>query len=191
LKYLVVGLGNPGAEYHHTRHNIGFDVLDHMAMHAEVFFSTERYGDIARFKTRGRQVILLKPNTFMNLSGKAVNYWMQMEHIQPENLLVITDDLALPTGTIRIRLKGSDGGHNGLKSINETLNTTNYARLRFGVGSEFSKGHQVNYVLGKWPEEDEKLVQERIKLSAEAVRTFIAVGPVMAMNQFNTKGGPA
>lgn len=187
MKYLVAGLGNPGAEYIHTRHNIGFDVLDHMARHAEVFFSTERYGDIARLKIRGRQVILLKPNTFMNLSGKAVNYWMQMEHISLQNLLVVTDDLALPTGTLRIRLKGSDGGHNGLKSINETLNTTDYARLRFGVGSDFAKGRQVNYVLGKWPEEDEKLVQERIALSAEAIRTFIAAGPVLAMNQFNTK----
>jgi peptidyl-tRNA hydrolase, PTH1 family len=191
LKYLVTGLGNPGADYAHTRHNIGFDVLDHMAGHAEVFFSTERYGEIARLKIRGRQVILLKPATFMNLSGKAVNYWLQMEHIPLENLLVITDDLALPTGTIRIRLKGSDGGHNGLKSINETLNTTNYARLRFGVGSEYAKGHQVNYVLGKWPEAEEKLVQERIQLSVEAIRTFIAAGPVLAMNQFNTKGGPA
>ncbi len=183
----MAGLGNPGAEYTHTRHNIGFDVLDHLAENAEAFFSTERLGEIARFKIRGRQVILLKPNTFMNLSGKALNYWMQDEHIPIQNILVVTDDLALPTGTIRIRLKGSDGGHNGLKHINETLNSTDYARLRFGVGSEFSKGHQVNYVLGKWPEEDEKLVQDQIKKSAEAIRTFIAIGPVMAMNQFNTK----
>lgn len=188
MKYLLAGLGNPGAEYNHTRHNIGFDVLDHLARHAEVFFSTERYGDIARIKIRGRQVILLKPNTFMNLSGKAVNYWMQIEHIQLSNLLVVTDDLALPTGAIRIRLKGSDGGHNGLKNINEVLNSTDYARLRFGVGSEFAKGRQVNYVLGKWPEEDEKLVQERIQVAADAIRTFIAAGPVLAMNQFNTKG---
>ena len=189
MKYLVAGLGNPGAEYIHTRHNIGFDVLDHMAMHAEVFFSTERYGDIARLKIRGRQVILLKPNTFMNLSGKAVNYWLQMEHIPLQNLLVVTDDLALPVGTLRIRLKGSDGGHNGLKNINETLNTTDFARLRFGVGNEFAKGRQVNYVLGRWSDDEEKLVQERIKLSAEAIKTFIAAGPVLAMNQFNTKGG--
>lgn len=187
MKYLVAGLGNPGAEYQHTRHNIGFDVLDHLAKNAEAFFSTERLGDIARFKLRGRQVILLKPNTFMNLSGKALNYWMQAEHIPIQNILIVTDDLALPTGTLRIRLKGSDGGHNGLKHINETLNSTDYARLRFGVGSEFSKGSQVNYVLGKWPDEEEKLVQDQITKAAEAIRTFIAIGPVMAMNQFNTK----
>ncbi len=187
MKYLVTGLGNPGAEYFHTRHNIGFDVLDHMARHAEVFFSTERYGDVARLKIRGRQVLLLKPNTFMNLSGKAVNYWLQLEHISLQHLLVVTDDLALPTGTLRMRLKGSDGGHNGLKSINETLNTTDYARLRFGVGNEFAKGRQSNYVLSKWPEEEEKFVQEQIARAAEATRTFIAIGAVMAMNQFNTK----
>jgi PTH1 family peptidyl-tRNA hydrolase len=186
LKYLVTGLGNPGAEYSHTRHNIGFDVLDFIAQHAEVFFSRERYGDVARIKIRGKQVLLLKPNTFMNLSGKAVNYWLQLEHIPIENLLVVTDDLALPSGTLRIRLKGSDGGHNGLKHIQETLNTTNYARLRFGVGNEFSKGHQVNYVLSKWPEEEQKLVQQRIERAADAVRTFIGAGPVLAMNQFNT-----
>jgi len=190
LKYLVAGLGNPGAEYEHTRHNIGFDVLDHMAKHAEVFFSSERYGDIARIKIRGKQVILLKPNTYMNLSGKAVNYWMQMEHISQQNLVVITDDLALPAGSIRIRLKGSDGGHNGLKHINETLNTTEYARLRFGVGSDFSKGKQVNYVLGRWPADDEPMIQERISVASEAIRTFIGAGPVFAMNQFNSKGTP-
>ena len=158
-----------------------------MAQHAEVFFSRERYGDVARIKIRGKQVLLLKPNTFMNLSGKAVNYWLQSDHVPIENLLVVTDDLALPSGTLRIRLKGSDGGHNGLKHIQETLNTTNYARLRFGVGNEFSKGHQVNYVLGKWPDEEEKFIQERIEKAAEAIRTFIGAGPVLAMNQFNTK----
>ncbi|MBL0339729.1 MAG: aminoacyl-tRNA hydrolase [Bacteroidetes bacterium] len=187
MKYLVVGLGNPGAEYAHTRHNIGFDVLDYTAAHIEAFFSSERYGHIARIKIRGKQVILLKPNTFMNLSGKAVNYWLQIEHIPIENMLVITDDIALPSGTIRIRLKGSDGGHNGLKSINETMNTTNYARLRFGVGNNFFKGQQADYVLSKWPEEEMKLVAERIALSSDAIRTFIAAGPVLAMNQFNTK----
>ncbi len=123
----------------------------------------------------------------MNLSGKAVNYWKQMEHIPVENMIVITDDIALPTGTIRIRLKGSDGGHNGLKSINEVLNTTNYARLRFGVGNNFHKGQQADYVLSRWPDEEQKLVKERIALSADAIRTFIAAGPVLAMNQFNTK----
>lgn len=187
MKFLVVGLGNPGAEYAHTRHNIGFDVLDYLAEHVEAFFSSERYGHIARIKIRGKQVTLLKPNTFMNLSGKAVNYWLQAEHISIDNLLVITDDIALPTGTIRIRLKGSDGGHNGLKSINEIMNTTDYARLRFGVGNDFHKGQQADYVLSAWPEEEKKLVHERIVLSADAIRTFVAAGPVLAMNQFNTK----
>ncbi len=183
----MVGLGNPGIEYAHTRHNIGFDVLDYLAAQVEAFFSSERLGHVARIKIRGKQVILLKPSTFMNLSGKAVNYWMQAEHIPIENVLVITDDLALPTGTIRIRMKGSDGGHNGLKSINEILNTTNYARLRFGVGNNFFKGQQADYVLSGWPDEDKKLVDERIVLSSDAIRTFIAAGPVLAMNQFNTK----
>ncbi len=183
----MVGLGNPGAEYAHTRHNIGFDVVDHLVNHAEVFFSTERYGDIARVKIRGKQVIFLKPNTYMNLSGKAVNYWKQLEHIPIENILVVTDDIALPSGTIRIRLKGSDGGHNGLKSINEILNTTNYARLRFGVGNNFHKGQQADYVLSGWPEEEQKMIKEKIALSADAIRTFVAAGPVLAMNQFNTK----
>lgn len=187
MKFLVVGLGNPGAEYAHTRHNIGFDVVDHLVNHAEVFFSSERYGDIARVKIRGKQVIFLKPNTYMNLSGKAVNYWKQLEHIPIENILVVTDDIALPAGTIRIRLKGSDGGHNGLKSINEILNTTNYARLRFGVGNNFHKGQQADYVLSGWPEDEQQMIKEKIALSADAIRTFVAAGPVLAMNQFNTK----
>lgn len=187
MKFLVVGLGNPGAEYAHTRHNIGFDVVDHLVNHAEVFFSAERYGDIARVKIRGKQVIFLKPNTFMNLSGKAVNYWKQFEHIPIENILVVTDDIALPAGTIRIRLKGSDGGHNGLKSINEILNTTNYARLRFGVGNNFHKGQQADFVLSGWPEVEQKMIQEKIALAVDAIRTFVAAGPVLAMNQFNTK----
>lgn len=183
----MVGLGNPGAEYAHTRHNIGFDVVDHLVNHAEVFFSNERYGDVARIKIRGKQVVFLKPNTYMNLSGKAVNYWKQLEHIPIENILVVTDDIALPSGTIRIRLKGSDGGHNGLKSINEVLNTTNYARLRFGVGNNFHKGQQADYVLSGWPEDEQQMISEKIALAADAIRTFIAAGPVLAMNQFNTK----
>jgi peptidyl-tRNA hydrolase, PTH1 family len=186
LKFLIVGLGNPGLEYAHTRHNIGFDVVDFLANEAGVTFSGDRHGSLARIKIRGKQVILLKPNTYMNLSGKAVNYWMHSEHIMMDNILVITDDIALPAGSIRIRLKGSDGGHNGLKSINETLNSTAYARLRFGVGSDFSKGRQADYVLDTWPEEQKALIDERIKLAAQAVRSFIADGPVMAMNRFNT-----
>ena len=187
MKFLVTGLGNPGADYSHTRHNIGFDVLDHMARHAEVFFSPERYGDVARLKIRGKQVVLLKPNTYMNLSGKAINYWLQLEHIPIENLLVVTDDIALPAGTIRIRLKGSDGGHNGLKSIQESLNNTNYARLRFGAGNEFAKGKQVDHVLSRWDDSEISLINERIETAAEAIKTFVTTGPVFAMNRFNTK----
>jgi PTH1 family peptidyl-tRNA hydrolase len=187
LKFLVVGLGNPGAEYAHTRHNIGFDIVDHMAASAETVFASDRLAHIARIKIRGRQVILVKPTTFMNLSGKAVNYWLQAEHISRENLLVITDDIALPTGALRIRLKGSDGGHNGLKDIQEVLNSTDYARLRFGVGNDFPKGRQADFVLSPWGDDEKKLVAERIALAADAVRTFVAVGAAMAMNQFNNK----
>lgn len=186
MKFLVVGLGNPGSEYEHTRHNIGFDILDHLAANAGAFFVGERHGSVARMRIRGRQVILLKPSTYMNLSGKAVNYWLQQEHLDAEHLLVITDDIALPPGTIRIRLKGSDGGHNGLKSINETLNHTNYARLRFGIGSDFSKGQQADYVLDAWPDDQKAIVSERIETAIQAIRTFIGDGPVMAMNKFNS-----
>ena len=185
MKFLVVGLGNPGADYAHTRHNIGFDVVDEIATTAGCAFSHERYGDICRTKIRGKTVILLKPTTYMNLSGKAVNYWLHQEHIQPDNLLVITDDLALPSGKLRIRLKGSDGGHNGLKSINEVLNSTNYARLRFGIGNEFLKGQQANYVLSKWDLTEETEIREKIVRAAEAVSMFISAGPVFAMNHFN------
>ncbi len=185
MKFLVVGLGNPGSEYEHTRHNIGFDILDQLAANSEAFFVGGRPGQIARILIRGKQVVLLKPSTFMNLSGKAVNYWLQQESIQPEQLLVVTDDLALQPGTIRIRLKGSDGGHNGLKSIQETLNHSNFARMRFGIGNEFYKGRQADYVLDAWPEEQKKLVGERIEIAVQAIRTFIGEGPVMAMNQFN------
>ncbi|MFN5323496.1 MAG: aminoacyl-tRNA hydrolase [Bacteroidota bacterium] len=185
MKFLVVGLGNPGAEYAHTRHNIGFDVLDEIAKKSNGVFTQERHGLICRIKIRGKVAILLKPNTFMNLSGKAVNYWMQQEHVPLNNLLVVTDDLALPPGTIRIRLKGSDGGHNGLKSINETLNTTEYARLRFGIGSDFPKGHQADYVLSVWGEDQALTVAEKTQKAVEAITQYIGSGPVFAMNQFN------
>ncbi|MFM2189853.1 MAG: peptidyl-tRNA hydrolase, partial [Bacteroidota bacterium] len=164
----MVGLGNPGAEYDGTRHNIGFAVVDSLAESAGISFTSERLGSVARIKIRGKQVVLLKPNTYMNLSGKAVNYWLQYEQIPVANLIVITDDLALPVGSIRIRLKGSDGGHNGLKSINETLNSTDYSRLRFGIGSQFPKGKQADYVLSAWSDEEFTLVKEKTKRSAEA-----------------------
>ena len=186
MKFLIVGLGNPGVEYSHTRHNIGFDVLDRIAQDAGTAFSIGRHADVAGLKMRGRHVVLIKPTTYMNLSGKAVNYWMQAEHISIENLLVVTDDIALPEGVIRIRLKGSDGGHNGLKSINEMLNSTLYARLRFGVGNDFPKGRQADYVLNPWPDEQKALIEEKIKVAADAVKTFVTSGPVLAMNLFNT-----
>lgn len=185
MKFLVVGLGNPGAEYALTRHNIGFEVLDHWVARSEAKFSLDRLGFVCRIKVRGKLVILLKPNTFMNLSGKAVKYWLQHENIPLNNLLVVTDDLALPVGAIRIRLKGSDGGHNGLKSINESLNTNDYARLRFGIGNDFPKGHQADYVLEAWTQEQMPIIEQKTKTAVEAVTQFIAAGPVFAMNQFN------
>jgi len=159
MKYLIVGLGNPGAEYQFTRHNIGFEILDALSGASNITFTPDRYGDVASLKHKGRTLILLKPSTFMNLSGKAVRYWLTKEKIPLENMLVITDDLALPFGTIRMRAKGSDGGHNGLKSIQELIETTKYARLRFGIGDTFNKGSQVNYVLGKWGEEESKTLR--------------------------------
>ena len=154
MKYLIVGLGNIGPEYQNTRHNIGFKVLDAFAKASNTVFEDMRYGAVATVKLKGRTLILLKPNTYMNLSGKAVSYWMQKEKIELSNLFVVVDDLALPFGTIRLRGKGSDGGHNGLKSINQLLGTQDYTRLRFGIGNEFPKGKQVDYVLGEWSSEE-------------------------------------
>jgi peptidyl-tRNA hydrolase, PTH1 family len=187
MKYLIAGLGNIGSEYADTRHNIGFKVLDFLAEESGIFFSPDRYGDITTLKHKGRTFILLKPSTYMNLSGKAVSYWLQKEKIEPDNLLVVTDDLALPFGKIRIRAKGSDGGHNGLKSINEILATQQYARLRFGIGDEFQKGQQVNYVLSPWSESEVKLMPERLKVAGEAVIAFGLAGLVNTMNAYNNK----
>lgn len=185
MKYLVVGLGNPGAEYEQTRHNIGFLILDALASASNSFFSPDRYADVCSAKFKGRQFILVKPSTFMNLSGKAVRYWLEKEKIPLENLIIVTDDLALPFGKIRIRKKGSDGGHNGLKSINELLNTQQYNRLRFGIGSEFSKGKQVDYVLGQWSEEERKSLSERIDLAKQAIIAIGLAGVNRAMGDFN------
>jgi peptidyl-tRNA hydrolase, PTH1 family len=186
-KFLIAGLGNIGEEYEHTRHNIGFDVVDQMATEAGAKFTNERHAFVSQIKHRGKILILIKPTTFMNLSGKAINYWLQAEKIPVENLMVIVDELALPLGKIRIGPKGSDGGHNGLKSIQETLNTTNYPRLRFGIGNEFNKGYQVNYVLGKWTDEEQKVLAERIKLSSDAIKDFAFAGLQHCMNNFNNK----
>jgi peptidyl-tRNA hydrolase, PTH1 family len=186
-KFLIVGLGNIGDEYAETRHNIGFKMADKLALDASVKFSTDRYADVAELKHKGKQLIIIKPSTYMNLSGKAVNYWMQAEKIEIEKILVLVDELALPFGKIRIGPKGSDGGHNGLKSIQETLNTTSYPRLRFGIHNEFSKGSQVNYVLGEWNEEERKTLNERIRVAADAVKAFAFIGLARCMNEYNSK----
>jgi len=187
MKYLIVGLGNPGSEYENTRHNVGFKILDKIAARESVVFVSERLGWFAQFKTKGRIVILLKPSTFMNLSGKAIQYWMQKEKIAFENVLVATDDLALPFGTIRLRPKGSDGGHNGLKSIHEITGRTDYSRLRFGIGAEFGKGHQVNFVLSAWNPEENLELSARLDLCADLILSFVSVGVQYTMSAFNNK----
>lgn len=186
-KFLIVGLGNIGAEYANTRHNIGFKILDHFAKKESISFQTAKLGDVAEFKIKGRTLILLKPNTYMNLSGKAVKYWMEKENIEKENVLVITDDLNLSFGTIRIKTKGSDGGHNGLKSIQSLLNTTEYPRFRFGISDQFKKGQQVNYVLGEWEEEEKSKLTERLELSTQIIQSFALAGLNNTMNEFNGK----
>ena len=186
-KFLIVGLGNIGPKYHNTRHNIGFRILDHLAEQESLVFEPNKLGDTATYKFKGRTFILLKPSTYMNLSGKAVNYWLQKEKVPLENLLVITDDLNLPFGSIRIKTKGSDGGHNGLKDIQAQLNTTNYNRFRFGISNEFSQGRQIDYVLGEWDEEEEAKMPERLKLSVEAIKSFGTAGVNNTMNTFNGK----
>ncbi|MCU0361677.1 MAG: aminoacyl-tRNA hydrolase [Bacteroidia bacterium] len=186
-KYLIVGLGNIGEEYAETRHNIGFKIIDFLASQHHCKFLSSRLADRAELKYKGRNLVLIKPTTYMNLSGKAVNYWLQAEGIEVQNLLVLVDELALPFGKIRIGPKGSDGGHNGLKSIQEVLNTTVYARLRFGIAAEFGKGQQVDYVLGKWNEEELKHLEGRIKIAAEAITAFSFMGLERCMNIYNTK----
>lgn len=187
MKYLVFGLGNIGSEYSETRHNIGFKILDELASSSGIFFTPEKLASKAVLKFKGRQIILLKPSTYMNLSGKSVNYWMQLEKVPIERVIILTDDIALPFGKLRLRGKGSDGGHNGLKNINEVLGSTKYARLRFGVGSEFNPGSQINYVLGNWNEEEIRLMPERLKTCGDLVKTFSTLGLAQAMNLYNNK----
>jgi PTH1 family peptidyl-tRNA hydrolase len=186
-KFLIVGLGNIGDEYAETRHNIGFKIADHLAHEGNVKFKSDRLADVAELKHKGKTLVLIKPSTYMNLSGKAVNYWMQSEKISIENTMILVDELALPFGKIRIGPKGSDGGHNGLKSIQETLGHANYPRLRFGISNEFSKGSQVNYVLGKWSEEELKTLNDRIKIAADAIKAFSFIGLQRCMNEYNNK----
>ncbi len=187
MKFLIVGLGNPGIEYENTRHNIGFKVLDFLANKHHESFVLDRGAHKCVVKFKGKTAILIKPTTFMNLSGKAVNYWLQKEQISKENLLVITDDLALPFGTIRIKGAGSDGGHNGLKDIQTTLQTTQYARLRFGIGADFAKGKQSDYVLSIWSSEEQSALLNRIETAASASEAFCATGLQMAMTNWNGK----
>jgi PTH1 family peptidyl-tRNA hydrolase len=186
-KFLIVGLGNIGVKYENTRHNIGFKVLDYLADTEAVTFTTNKLGDIATYKLKGRTFILLKPSTFMNLSGKAIKYWMDKEKIPLENLLVVTDDLNLPFGSLRIKAKGSDGGHNGLKDTQDKLQTTKYNRFRFGISDTFSKGRQVDYVLGEWTDDENTKLKERLKLCAEAIKSFGLAGLNNTMNTFNGK----
>ncbi|MBK6498932.1 MAG: aminoacyl-tRNA hydrolase [Saprospiraceae bacterium] len=185
MKYLIVGLGNIGTEYQHTRHNIGFDVVDFMAKDAGVSFRQETHGDIAELKFKGRTLILLKPSTYMNLSGKAVKYWMEKQKIQPENLLVIVDDLHLDLGKMRLRDKGSDGGHNGLKDIHDKLGSSHYIRLRMGIGQDFRPGQQVNFVLGKWKPNEEADVEKMISKASDAVKNFTTIGLKLTMDSLN------
>lgn len=187
MKYLIVGLGNIGPEYHETRHNIGFMAVDELAKAHRAEFQDGRYGYTATISIKGRQLLLLKPSTYMNLSGNAVRYWMQKEKIPLEHLLIVVDDLALPFGTLRLKGKGGDAGHNGLKHIAATLGTPNYARLRFGIGNEFPRGGQVDFVLSRFDESDLKTMDERLSQAGEIIQSFCLAGLAITMNQFNKK----
>lgn len=187
MKYLIVGLGNIGNEYQNTRHNIGFKVLDAFVEASNTSFSTQRYGDIAQVRVKNKILVLLKPSTYMNLSGEAVRYWMNKENIPLENILVVVDDIALPFGSIRIKGKGSDGGHNGLKNIANLLGTQNYARIRFGLGNDFPKGAQIDYVLGNFTEEQTKAMPDRLKVAIDAIKAFCLSGLTYAMNNYSNK----
>lgn len=188
MKYLIVGLGNVGDEYAGTRHNIGFMVLDAMAEEYGSGFTDRRYGYICSVKYKGREFILLKPSTYMNLSGNAVRYWLNREKIDLENLLVIVDDIALPLGSIRMRPKGSDGGHNGLAHISSVLGTNVYTRIRVGIGNGFHKGSQVNYVLGTWNTDEKNFLRERIGIVIDMIRSFGTAGTELTMTAYNKKG---
>lgn len=187
MKYLIVGLGNIGSEYAATRHNIGFRILDAYAEASNISFSTERYGDVAHCRLKNKQLVLLKPSTYMNLSGNAVRYWQQKENIALENILILVDDIALPFGAIRMKTSGSDAGHNGLKNIAQMLGTQAYARLRFGVGNDFARGCQIDYVLGNFTADQEKELPERLKVAVEAMCEFVLAGAQSAMCKYNNK----
>jgi PTH1 family peptidyl-tRNA hydrolase len=187
LKYLIAGLGNIGEKYENTRHNIGFKILDALAEASNISFSDKRYGFISQFKHKGRSFILLKPTTYVNLSGRAVNYWLKKEKVPLERLLVVVDDVSIPFGSLRIRPKGGDAGHNGLANINQVLGTNDYPRLRFGIGDDFPKGAQVNYVLSEWTPEEEEKLPELIDHAAEMIRAFGTIGLELTMTHYNIK----
>lgn len=187
MKFLIVGLGNAGSEYTHTRHNIGFDVVNALVQKHESSFRNDRLAYVAEFKWKGKILICICPTTYMNLSGKAVKYWMDKEKISLENILIIVDDVALPLNRLRLKPGGSDGGHNGLKSLHETLESKDYPRLRFGIGNDYPKGYQSNFVLGRWKKEEETLVKLKIEKAVEAIETFTTQGIAAAMNQINNK----
>lgn len=187
MKYLIVGLGNPGVKYENTRHNIGFKVVEEFVRQCDGSFSEDKHAHVARVKFKGRVIVVIKPTTYMNLSGKAVNYWLQSEKIPLDNMMVVTDDIALPFGKLRMKGKGSDGGHNGLKDIQGTLNTPKYARLRFGVGNDFHPGQQADYVLGEWKSDEQSQLVERIKIATEFIKGFTTMGLQMTMSAWNNK----
>ncbi len=185
MKYLIVGLGNIGEEYKDTRHNVGFTVLDAMALASNSSFTDKRYGAVCEISYKGRSLILLKPSTFVNLSGNAVSYWLKKLNLTPENMLVIVDDLSIPLGSIRMRPKGSDGGHNGLAHISTVLATTEYPRIRIGIGNSFNKGKQVDFVLGKWDPAEKKFLEDRISIVVDMIRSFAFAGLERTMTAFN------
>ncbi len=187
MKYLIVGLGNIGAEYENTRHNIGFKILDALAKYKGVSFESVSKASVTRYKHKGRELVLIKPSTYMNLSGKAVNYWMQKEKIPVERVLILVDDIAIPFGTLRLKGKGSDGGHNGLKNIQLLLGHSNYARLRFGVGGDFAKGKQIDYVLGEWNISEQAELSDRISHAIVIIENFVTIGLQNAMSLGNNK----
>ncbi len=187
MKYLIVGLGNIGTEYQNTRHNIGFTVLDAFAKASNAFFEDHRYGATCEVRLKGRVLTLLKPSTYMNLSGMAVRYWMNKEKIELERLLVVVDDLALPFGALRLKPQGSDAGHNGLRNIQELIGTQQYCRLRFGIGHDFPRGAQIDYVLGHWNEEEQQALPARVDLAVDMIKNFCLAGVQDTMNRYNNK----
>lgn len=187
MKYLIVGLGNPGSKYEETRHNVGFKIVDELVRQCQGEFESNKFADVANIKYKGKILIVIKPTTFMNLSGKSVNYWMQKEKIPINKILIITDDISLPFGKIRMKGKGSDGGHNGLKNIQLVLNSSKYSRLRFGVGNDFYPGRQSEYVLGEWLEKEKITLYERIDFSTEFIKGFVSIGLQLTMTNFNNK----